>query len=300
MAVKVRTPASSANLGPGFDVMALALALHNTIEIDDRRPQALELIVTGEGEGLLDQRPATNLAVRSIATFFKEIKKTMPPLRIKMNNNIPLGRGLGSSAATIVGALVAADRLTDAGMTDDELFDLAVRIEGHPDNVAAALYGGLTVSYRGESVFKTKKYALGAVIGTALLVPAESLSTAKARAALPAQVSREDAVFNVGRAVLLIEALTAGDLDILPVALEDRLHQPHRRALVADYGAAEEICLEAGAKGVALSGAGPTLIALYDREDSGFSGRLRALINVRELKRRAIFPEIDASGATVL
>ena len=299
MAVTVKAPASSANLGPGFDVLGLAVALYNTVELEEGGP-GLELAVTGEGEGVLDRLLDENLAVTTIDKFYTGLGRSRPPLRIRMDNRVPLSRGLGSSAATIVAALAAANELSGAGLSKDRLFDLAVDIEGHADNVAAAVYGGLTIAYRRGASFQVRRLDPAAGIGVVVMVPDTSLSTAKARAALPDQVSREAAVFNVGRTALLIEALLSGDLSAAGAGLEDALHQPWRRPLIDDFDVVTRAALEAGAVGAFISGAGPTVAALYDRTvEADMMVALPAVLAQAGSRRRALFLDVDTTGVVL-
>lgn len=300
MTVKVKTPASSANLGPGFDVLGLALNLYDTIVLAPGN-EGLTLAVSGEGQGKLDKAFAKNLAVRSVKALYEHIGTDTPAIHIHMDNSIPLSRGLGSSSAAIVGALTAANSFSGACLSKDELFGLAVKLEGHADNVAAAIYGGLTISYKLGDEFKVRRCRPAASIGVTLLVPEEVLSTAKARAVLPDQIARDQAVFNIGRTALLVQALITGDLDVMTVAVEDSLHQSWRRGLIPDYNITEYACYQAGAKGVALSGAGPTLIAFYDKKDRAvFEGALIKELESAGIRRRALFLDIDTDGAKVV
>lgn len=296
MAVTTKAPASSANLGPGFDVLGLAVALYNTIELEEGG-SGLELTVTGEGEGILDRRPEENLAITSITKFYKILDVARPPLRVRMDNRVPLTRGLGSSAATIVASLAAANELSGAGFSKDRLFDLAVDIEGHADNVAAAIYGGLTIAYRQDGGFQVRRLDPAAGIGVIVMVPDVPLSTAKARGVLPGKVSREDAVFNIGRTALLIEALLSGDLSAAGAGLEDAIHQPWRRPLIEDFDLATQAALEAGAVGTFISGAGPTVAALYDRSiEADIRVALPAALTRAGSHRRVLFLDIDTTG----
>lgn len=300
MVVTVKTPASSANLGPGFDTLGLALTLYDTLTLAPGT-SGLTLTVSGEGEGKLDKAVEKNLALKAVKALYNHIGGAPPALDIHMDNAIPLARGLGSSSAAIVGALTAANAFSGAGLRKDELFLLAVELEGHPDNVAAAVYGGLTIAYKLGDKFGVRCCHPAANIGAALLVPGAGLSTAKARAALPAETPRANAVFNIGRTALLVEALLTGDLENLAVAVEDALHQPWRRGLIPDYNVTEYTCYQAGAKGVALSGAGPTLIAFYDKKDEAmFKSPLAAGLASAGVRRRALFLDIDMDGARVV
>jgi len=299
MVIGVKTPASSANLGPGFDVLALALTLYDTVTLSSA--ESSTLTVAGEGAGKLDRAPEKNLALRSVRTFYERIGAGAPPLHVHMENSIPLSRGLGSSAAAIVGALVAANAYSGANLSRDDLFVLAVEMESHADNVAAALYGGLVIAYRQDEGFKVRQARPAANVGAALLVPESGLATAEARAVLPGEVPREEAVFNIGRSSLLVEALITGDLSVLRPAVEDALHQPWRRGLIPDYNITEYACYQAGARGVALSGAGPTLIAFYDKNDeSVFKPALDRELAAAAVKRRVLFLDVDTAGAQVV
>jgi homoserine kinase len=239
--VRVRVPASSANLGPGFDVLAAALGLHMELEVEE----------TGRFEVRTDlaiARDRRNLAVRGFAAL-------RPPdrSRFTIRSQIPLSGGLGTSAAAYVAGLAAADALNGGGA---DLLIEAARLEGHPDNVAAALLGGFVIC-DGEGAHRLEPPpGLSAV----LVVPGKAVRTAKARAALPAEVPMADAVFNVSRASLLVLGLARGDLDLLARGLEDRLHQPRRAPLYPRSMQLVERARELGALGATISGAGPTVL----------------------------------------
>ncbi len=297
MRVVVKTPASSANLGPGFDVLGLALGLYDTLSIESGT-EGIKLTVSGEGQGKLEKQPEKNLACRSVKAFYQRLDKPLPPVNIHMDNEIPLSRGLGSSSAAIVGALTAANYFSGAGMSKEDLFHLAVEIEGHADNVAAAVYGGLVIAYKEKEKFQVKKCRVASNLGSVVLVPKAGLSTAKARAALPEKIEREAAVFNIGRVALLTEALSTGELSHLSIAVEDALHQPWRRSLISDYQATSDVCYRAGAKGVALSGAGPTLIAFFDKaEQDAIDSKLKHELSLAKIDRQALFLKVDEEGS---
>ena len=300
MKVTAKTPASSANLGPGFDVLGLALTLYDTLTIETGTDD-IKLTVSGEGQGKLDKEPEKNLACRSVRVLYKKIDVAIPAINIHMDNSIPLSRGLGSSSAAIVGALTAANVFSGANLSKDELFNMAVEIEGHADNVAAAVYGGFVIAYKQGENYRVKKCRIAPNLGVVLLVPDEGLSTAKARAALPEEISRDKAVINIGSTALLTDALATGDLSHLPSAVNDALHQPWRRPLIIDYDDTERACYSAGAKGVALSGAGPTLIAFFDKDkDSGIiESNLNDQLKQDGVMRRALFLEIDEEGSMI-
>jgi homoserine kinase len=250
-AIRVSAPASSANLGPGFDCLAVALELRNEVEI--RRSGGDEPVLHVEGEGAEEPVPfEEHLFVRA----FRHGGGDPGGLEFRLRNRVPFARGLGSSAATIAAGLVAAEAWTGAGERD--LLGPAVELEGHPDNVAAALNGGLTLAWFGPDGPRAIGFGQPDVTFV-LVVPEDRLSTAAARAALPAIVPHADAVHTASRAALLVAALAGGFEELLPDALDDRLHEPYRAPL-APLLAAVRDQLSGGAYGATLSGAGPSVL----------------------------------------
>lgn len=263
MRVHVRVPASSANLGPGFDALGLALGLHNEIAASESDSVALTI----EGEGADQLAPnERNVVVRAVRAAHEAAGRPFRGCSLACVNRIPLARGLGSSAAAWVGGLVAGNALLGSPLDRDALLVLAARAEGHPDNVAAALLGGLTVAYGAGDGARALSLPVPAGLRWVVLVPDVSMSTAEARAILPQSVPRTDAVFNVQRVALLLASLQAGRADLLSAALEDRLHEPYRLGLfpwMTDVAAGARA---AGALGCVLSGAGPSLLAVASGE----------------------------------
>lgn len=206
----------------------------------------------------------SNLIYKVAQLVFKEAGVRLPELSISMYSDIPLTRGLGSSASAIVGALVAANALIGSPLTDNKLFQMATALEGHPDNVGASLFGGIVVSAWDGERADYVRLDPHPKLKTLVAIPAFQLSTEKARHALPSQISMADAVFNVGRSSLLVAALASGELGIIRHAMKDRLHQPYRAALIPGMTTILERAVDHGALGVALSGAGPTLIAFVE------------------------------------
>jgi homoserine kinase len=256
-------PASSANLGPGFDALGLALGLHNEIAASESDSVALTI----EGEGADQLAPnERNVVVRAVRAAHEAAGRPFRGCSLACVNRIPLARGLGSSAAAWVGGLVAGNALLGSPLDRDALLVLAARAEGHPDNVAAALLGGLTVAYGAGDGARALSLPVPAGLRWVVLVPDVSMSTAEARAILPQSVPRTDAVFNVQRVALLLASLQAGRADLLSAALEDRLHEPYRLGLfpwMTDVAAGARA---AGALGCVLSGAGPSLLAVASGE----------------------------------
>ena len=249
--LRVSAPASSANLGPGFDCLAVALELRNEVEVVRLEGDELRVVVEGEGAGEAPTGP-DNLFVQAFAVAGGEPRG----LEIRMRNRVPFARGLGSSAATIAAGVVAG--LAWAGEEDDPL-RLTAELEGHPDNAAAAVRGGLTLAWKtpaGPRALRLDRCPVEFVA----VVPPDELSTEQARAALPPQVAHYDAVYTVGRAALLVAALGAGRLDLVGDALDDRLHEPFRAPLVPLLAEVRGRILDLPALGATLSGAGPTVL----------------------------------------
>lgn len=294
--VTVTVPASTANLGPGFDCLGLALALRNTVELYEAK-QGLEIDVEGEGEDRI-ALDTTNLIVRAAEAVFAKVGRRPEGLRVHAVNGIPIGSGLGSSSAAIVGGVAAANALVDGRLGRDELLRLAHELEGHPDNVAAALFGGLIlVSASGEELLAR---ALPVPpLKVALALPEMRLSTAEARAALPAQVALKDAVFNIGRALFTVQALTQGDYDLLRFAMADRLHQPYRKALIPGFDAVVMEARKAGAAAVALSGAGPALVAFAPDRHWDIAAAMKAAFEANGLASRTFVLPVDRQGVQV-
>lgn len=261
--VVVKIPASTANLGPGFDAIGMALSLYAWLEISISNKTEINLY--GEGmEGIPTDE--SNLVYKIAQQVFEKAGLKEQPIRISMYSDIPLTRGLGSSASAIVGALVAANALIGEHFTKQELFNLATAIEGHPDNVGAAMFGGIVVASWDGVEAPYVKITPPKQLSTVLAIPHFQLSTEKARHALPDMYSKQDAVFNIGKSALLVAALAEGKLDLLSHALHDKVHQPYRAALVPGLTSVLQLAHEKGALGAALSGAGPTVICFIDRK----------------------------------
>lgn len=257
MRLVVRAPATAANLGPGFDALALALDLWNEVEVDTEALPAVE--VQGEGAEELP-RDASNLVFRTMAWLGREAGGSFPPFALRCRNRIPLERGLGASAAAVVSGLLLADRLLGSGLDPDRILEVAVDLEGHPDNVAACLRGGLALAYLGSAGWRAERLEPHPTLRPVAVVPEhERLATADARRALPRDVPLTDAAYNAGRAALAVVALTERP-DLLSDALQDRLHQARRLPLVPAARAVFESLREAGVP-VCVAGAGPSLLA---------------------------------------
>jgi homoserine kinase len=295
--VSVSVPASTANLGAGFDCLALALGLRNTVELWETG-QGLEIDVEGEGEGRVALDPS-NLIVRSAERVFAKVGQRPAGLRVHAVNGIPLGSGLGSSAATTVGGLVAANALVDGGLSRDDLMRLAWDMEGHPDNAAAALFGGLVLVSATEGELLVRALPAPA-LKVVIALPDVRLSTAEARAALPEQVPLKDAVFNIGHALFTVQALMTDDSALLRWAIADRLHQPYRKKLIPGYDAVAVEARKAGAVAVALSGAGPSLVAFAPDRHVEIAAAMKAAFEAHGgVTGRTFILPVDRQGVQV-
>ena len=262
--IRVAAPATTANLGPGYDCLGMALDIWNTIEVEPQpggTPPSVR--VTGEGAGELENGPE-NLVYRSMEFLFRELGRSIPEVRVNCANEIPLARGLGSSAAAIAGGLAAANALSEGEFNSRELLEMAATIEGHPDNVAAAVMGGLQLVVTEESTLYTVPVAVPASIHAVLFIPETRIATADARAVLPQELSVPDAVHNMARVALLVAGMATNHPEYLAVATQDRLHQPYRQPLFPAMKLLMKAAMDAGALGAFLSGSGSTVLALTD------------------------------------
>ncbi len=265
--ITVRLPATTANLGPGFDCFGLALALYNQIEF--RPADRWTISIEGEGAEHLENTQE-NLVWRAACRLWHEVGAAVPEgMAVHLVNRIPLGRGLGSSAAAIVGGLVAANAWAGSPFDQQRLLELATEMEGHPDNVAPALLGGLVTSVMTDSRVISASLPLNADIRFGVCIPEFVLPTALARRSLPSTIPHRDAVFNVGRAALMMAALTQDRPDLLSAASQDRLHQPYRARLIPGFTDVSREAMEAGALAVMISGAGPTILTMLRSHDDG-------------------------------
>lgn len=296
MRVSVRVPATSANLGPGFDALGLALSLHN--DVVAAPADGVTVCIEGEGVGALPT-DEDNIVARGVRLAFDEAGRLFAGCALTCINRIPTARGLGSSAAAWVGGLVAGNALLGSPLSREVLLRLAAQAEGHPDNVAAALLGGLTVSCSAGGGTLALALPVPANLRWVVLVPDVSSSTAAARAVLPHSVPRADAVFNVQRVALLLAALQAGRTEPLAAALDDRLHQPYREKLFPWMPRVMAAARSAGAFGCVLSGAGPSLLAVVTGSADAVARSMEQALAEAGLGGQAAVLDVDVAGATV-
>ncbi len=295
--VHVRVPATSANLGPGFDTLGLALARYDELEVTVRaEPGAtVEVIGVGVGEVPTDE---SNLIVKSCAYAFEQLGQKMPGINMRAHNNIAHGRGMGSSGAAIVGGIMAAKGLL-AGIVDvndDMLLRLATDIEGHPDNVAPALFGGLTIAWMTDSGPRFKKLMVHRGVSPLVFVPEFTMSTELARSLQPSQVPHEDAVFNVSRSSLLVAALTQSP-ELLFEATEDKLHQNYRSQAMPETHSLVTALRAAGFAAV-VSGAGPSVLVMCS-DPSQRQAAIDLVAKAQETPWTPLMLAVDFKGATV-
>ncbi len=271
---EVRVPATSANLGPGFDALGMALSIY--LECRFRPAERLSIRPAGRDAAMISPGE-NNLIWQTALAVAEHSERPMPAIELEIRNDIPIGKGLGSSAAALVAGVVIADEILGLAWDRHKVLDEAARIEGHPDNVAAAALGSIVASaIDGEGITRAVRMQLPARYGVAIVVPDFILPTSEARAVLPQSYSRADAVFNIQRSALLIAAMLTQTTDAFHAALEDRLHQPYRARLVP--GLQKMIDLRAeGLLGAALSGAGPSVLVFYERGHEAVVEQFRSI-----------------------
>lgn len=261
--ITVKVPGTTANLGPGFDCIGAALKLYN--EFNFTTLDAGGLIIQASGiEAAKVQTDETNLLYQAFVKLYQHIKKTPPGIKIEIKLGVPLARGLGSSATAIVGGLVGANYLAGSPLSELEVMELAIAMEGHPDNVVPALLGGCRLAATSSRGWEICDIPWHRDIVPVIAIPNFELSTAEARRVLPTEISRGDAIFNISHLGLLLRGLATNREEWLKAALQDKLHQPYRQTLIAGYESVNEAAINAGAYGMVISGAGPTLLALVD------------------------------------
>lgn len=296
--VTISVPATSANLGPGFDCLGMALNLRHQVTFIEQASPGLQIMASGEDAQLIP-RDQSNLVYQSMQIIFRQTGAKPDGLAIIQHNQIPIASGLGSSSSAVLAGLFGANEFSGSPYTREQLLQMASDLEGHPDNVAPAVYGGLVLgiqSANGLIVEQIDMPPLQAVV----VLPEFDLLTETARAVLPRAVSTADAIFNSSRLGLLIRALQSGNYSQLSIAMQDRLHQPYRVPLIPGMQEAMTVALEAGAAGVALSGAGPSLIAFASRDHVLIAETIAAAFHNAGLDARHWLLQVDRSGTEVL
>lgn len=290
---RLRVPASSANLGPGFDALGLALGIY--LECRFRPGPCLAIWASGRDASLISAND-DNLIWQTALAVARSVRQELPPIELAIHNEIPIGKGLGSSAAAHTAGVVIANELLDLNWHPRRILDEAARLEGHPDNVAACVLGSIVATaVDADGTACAVRLELPESFGVAVVVPDFRLPTSQARSVLPEMYSRNDAIFNIQRAALLVAALAAGSTDAFPTALEDRLHQPYRLPLVP--GMEEILRLRApGLLGCCLSGAGPSILVFFQRGFEGVCRMVREIFRVHGCEAQVLETEVARGG----
>jgi len=295
--VVVSVPATSANLGAGFDCLGLALDLRNEVTLLPDRPFHVEVI--GEGSDTLP-RDRSNLVARTVLRYFEEIGRAAPSFALRLTNRIPMTGGLGSSSTALVGGLLAANELAGGCLAREDLLRLASELEGHPDNVAPAMLGGLVLSVIQDGRLITTDIPIPPGLRAVLFLPRFTTSTREARRLLPNRVSLSDAVFNLSRSALFVAAMTGGHLELLRYATQDRLHQPYRQVLFPAMPRLFEAALDAGALAAWLSGSGSALLALANGPGTEIAGAFEMCAQRLGVAGRTVVVDLSCQGAHVI
>jgi len=275
MKLHIKVPATSANMGPGFDCAGIALKLYNEIWVEDIE-KGIEILSKNDKNIPKDEG---NLIYSTIRDFYNNEHIEMQGIRIIQEDNIPMTRGLGSSAACIVGGLLAANRLSGKNLSLEELAQIAAKLEGHPDNSNPAIFGSMIISAMYSEGMQYVKLNVPENITFAVMIPEFSLSTKKARAVLPESYTREQSVFNSSRTGLMVACMMAGKLENLRVAMDDAIHQPYRKSLIRGYDDIFRAAKENGSIAEYLSGAGPTLMAVItDDKAESFEKNMKLVL----------------------
>jgi homoserine kinase len=299
--VRVRVPATSANLGPGFDALGVALDLHEEVQLTRLGPGPArpQVTVYGAGAGRVPH-DENLLAFRAAAATYHRLGRPVPALEVHLETRIPKSGGLGGTGAAIVGGIVAANALEGEPLTQRAVLELAMEVEGHPDNVAPALLGGLVICVQGRAGLIAKRLEPPGELRAVLCIPEQAVPTKSAREVLPRQVSREDAIFNLSRTALLVAAFQTRDWALLREAMDDRLHQPARSRILPVLFPVVAAAIEAGAHGGALSGSGAALIAFATHRPDEVAEAMRRASGAQGYPSRTMVLKLSPAGATVM
>lgn len=294
--IKIKIPATSANIGSGFDSLGIALTMYNEVMLEESDEISIESL-----DNVKIPTNENNLVYWSAKKLYEECGKKIPGLKIKQVNNIPIARGLGSSSACIVAGLLGANRFLGSPLSKNEIINLASKIEGHPDNTTPAITGGLVTSaIEGEKVYSVT-VPVAKNIRFAVMVPPFELKTDLARSVLPQSYSKDDVVYNLSRAALMTASLFSGNLENLRVAVSDKIHQPYRAKFIHGFENIFRLSYELGSYGTYISGAGPSIISIVD-ENSSESFRKCALSRFKDKNEgdwKLLMLESDSVGATI-
>jgi homoserine kinase len=294
--IKISIPATSANLGPGFDCLGVALNMNNIIEVEE-----IESGLIIQNADINSKIPVNenNLVYRTMKSVFDRVGYNLKGLRIVQTNNIPTARGLGSSAACIVGGICAANEISGANLSQYDMALLAAQLDGHPDNTTPAMFGGMIISILDKDRLHYVKIDIPQELKFAAMIPKFTLSTSKSRMMLPKKIWHKDAAFNIGRASMLVASMLTGNTKDLSFMFEDKLHQPYRKSLIPDMNRIFQKSLDYGAKGCYLSGAGSTLMAVLDQNEQEFCAKMDAYISSLKYGWKVKLLEVNKTGAEI-
>ncbi|MEK7431741.1 MAG: homoserine kinase [Cyanobacteriota bacterium] len=292
--MKIKIPATTANLGSGFDIMGVALNMYNYLEIKESNLTSLEIKNNTKGSINLDKKD--NLIYKSIKRVFDEFGEKIPELDMKMEVNIPLSRGLGSSSSAISAGVFAGNILLNKNLSKNDLVKIATEIEGHPDNVAPCILGGIVLSLCEDKKVFTKKILSNLDLKFIVVVPEFELSTEKARSVLPKKIVFADAVFNYSRRAFLVQGFYDNNIEMIKLGLDDKIHEQYRANLIEGFYAVKKAGLESGAIGTVLSGAGPSILAITTKNEKEISENMVNKWSEFGIKSNANILSIDNEG----
>lgn len=293
--LKVKVPATTANLGPGFDTLGLALSLYNEFEVEEYDGVIIETVP----ENPFLKNPDKNLFVQVLKYACEKRGKTFYGAKVKQITNVPVARGLGSSATAIVAAILVSAAVSKIELSDEYFFDIAYRFEPHPDNLLPAWKGGFITALVDNKKTYYQKLDFPKELKAVVAIPDFELSTEKARSVLPEKIPLKDGIFNVQRVSLLLSALQNKRYDLLKIAMNDRFHQPYRKKLIPGFDEVLQNAYEAGALGVSLSGAGPTILALSDKNFSEIGKAMVEGFLQKGIKAEYKILDIEREGAKI-
>ncbi|CAH2212493.1 homoserine kinase [Tepidibacter aestuarii] len=291
--ISVKIPATTANVGPGFDCLGIALDIYNNFFVEEIEDG---LVIEGCDDEYCNE---DNLIYKSMKKCFQRIGYKHKGIRIKIENDIPISRGLGSSASCVLGGVIAANKIAGNKLSKDEILKISSEIEGHPDNVAPALLGGMVTSIKEGDDIYCSKINIPKGLKFCALIPDFKLSTEKSRAVLPSEIPYKDGVFNVGRVSLMVSALINGQFDLIKLACKDSLHQKYRGSLIKDYDNIIKKCKDLDSIGVFLSGAGPTIMVMLKENDINFYNKIQKYTSTLDNKWSIKELNIDNKGIDV-
>lgn len=297
--IKLKVPATTANLGPGFDCMGIALDLYNYIEIEEI-DSGLKISIEDDNDRKKVDKDENNLVFKAVKKVFEKVGYRTKGLRIHIKYHIPIARGLGSSAACIVGGMMAANEICGRKLELHELMEMAVEMEGHPDNVVPAIVGSYVISAYTENKVEYLRLDLPEEIRFIIAVPDFELKTSDARRILPEMVSLKDAVFNISRAALLAAAVAEKRYNLFHFFGKDRLHQPYRGKLIPGMDQVMKNAVEEGALGVFLSGAGPSIIALSLKDFEKIGSKMKEIFFLNGIRSTILITGVSKKGAEIL